>query len=148
MQKKHYSIIINAPREKVWDTMLGRETYREWTKVFSPGSDYSGSWDQGSEIRFIGSDGGGGSGMLARIKENRPYEFISIEHYGMIENGVVDTTSDKVKAWAGAHENYTFVERDGGTEVLVDMDVEDQYAQMFDDMWPRAMQTLKELAER
>lgn len=148
MQKKHYSIQINAPREKVWDTMLGRETYREWTSAFSPGSDYKGSWDQGAEIRFIGPGEGGETGMLARIKENRLHEFVSIEHYGMIENGVEDTTSEKVKAWAGAHENYTFADRDGGTEILIDIDVEDGYAQMFDDMWPRALQALKELAER
>ncbi|MDQ5893468.1 MAG: hypothetical protein QG640_480, partial [Patescibacteria group bacterium] len=31
MQKIHFSIQINAPKEKVWDTMLGEATYREWT---------------------------------------------------------------------------------------------------------------------
>ena len=86
-------------------------------------------------------------GMVSRIKENKPYEYISIEHLGIIQNGKEDTTSDEVKNWAGALENYTFKDRDGKTELLVDMDSNDEYSEMFKDMWPRALQKLKELAE-
>jgi len=32
---------------------------------------------------------------------------------------------------APAFENYTFEEKDGAMEVLVDMDAEDEYAEMF-----------------
>lgn len=150
MQTLHFSVFISAPKEKVWNTMLDDSTYREWTNVFHPGSHYKGSWDQGAEIRFIGpgEEGKGDSGMVARIKENRPYEFISIEHQGFIENGVEDTTSEKVKAWAPAYENYTFAAKDGGIELQVDMDSEDEYKAMFEEMWPKALQRLKEIAER
>jgi uncharacterized protein YndB with AHSA1/START domain len=34
MQKIHSSILINAPREKVWHAMLDDKPYREWTKAF------------------------------------------------------------------------------------------------------------------
>ncbi|MEX2593834.1 MAG: hypothetical protein WD426_13755 [Anditalea sp.] len=37
-QKLHFSKRINAPKEKVWDTMLKDETYREWTSAFTEGS--------------------------------------------------------------------------------------------------------------
>lgn len=150
MQKLYSSIFIDAPVEKVWNTMLDIETYREWTKIFNPSSSYEGSWEEGAEIRFVGTDSEGGAlgGMYARIKENRPLEFISIEHLGMIEDGVVDTTSEKVKKWAPAYENYTFTQKNGGTEVSIDMDVEDEYETMFRDMWPKALQTLKELCEK
>jgi phosphoribosylformylglycinamidine (FGAM) synthase PurS component len=66
----------------------------------------------------------------------------------MIKDGVVDTTSDAVKKWLPAFENYTLKEVDGGTELLIDIDITDEYKVMFEDMWPRALKTLKELAER
>lgn len=150
MQKIHFSTFIQAPREHVWDTMLGEQTYREWTTAFNPGSYYVGNWEEGSEIRFLGPDpnGNGEGGMFSRIKENRRPEFISIEHLGIIENGVVDTTSDKVKQWVPSFENYTFTEKDGGTEVSVDMDIADEFKTMFDESWPKALRALKELAEK
>jgi len=151
MQKLTTSIHINAPVKKVWDTMLDPVTYAEWTAPFNPGgSTYQGNWEQGSEIRFIGPDPKTGEegGMFSRIAENRLHEFISIEHIGIIKNGIVDTTSDEVKKWAPAFENYTFTEKDGGTEVVVEMDVDEDYKAMFEEMWPKALQSLKELAER
>jgi len=54
MQKLHFTQHINAPREKVWDIMLSDTTYREWTKPFNAGSFYEGSWDEGSDIKFLG----------------------------------------------------------------------------------------------
>lgn len=151
MQKLHTSIQIQAPREKVWETMLGDKTYRQWTTAFNEGSYYVGNWEEGSEIRFLGPDPEDKEkegGMFSRVKENRQHEFISIEHLGIIKNGVVDTTSDEVKQWTPSFENYTFRDKDGGTEVSVDMDVHDDYKAMFEDMWPKALLRLKELAEK
>ena len=148
MQKLHFSIVISAPKEKVWNTMLDEKTYRDWTEAFGPGSYYKGSWDKGSKILFIAPTEKGDMGMVSRIKENRLHEFISIEHIGMVENGKEDTTSDAVKGWVGALENYTFKEKNGTTEVLVDTDTVDEYKEMFEGMWPNALQKLKELAEK
>lgn len=150
MQKIHFSTFINAPVEKVWHTMLDDAPYREWTKAFNEGSYYKGDWSEGSKILFLGPDpaGGGEAGMVSRIKENREHEFISIEHLGIIKNGIEDTTGEEARKWAPAYENYTFIEKDGGTEVHVDMDIADEYKDMFDDMWPKALQALKALAEK
>lgn len=150
MQKIHFSIVINAPREKVWQIMLEDSTYREWTAAFNPGSYYQGSWEKGSKILFLGPDPKTGEvgGMVSRIAENRPYEYISIEHQGIVHNGVEDTTSDEARKWAPAFENYTFKEVDGGTELTVDMDTDESMAEEFNKMWPAALQKLKEIAER
>ena len=59
-----------------------------------------------------------------------------------------DTTSEIARQWAPAYENYTFRGRDGATEVRVDLDVVDEHAPMFEEMWPRALSRLKELAEQ
>ncbi len=151
MKKLHFNITINAPKEKVWHAMLDKESYKEWTLVFNAGgSYYKGDWSKGSKILFIGPDPKTGKegGMVSRIAENKPYEFISIEHVGIVNDGVEDTTSEEAKKWTPAFENYTFKETNGATEVLVDMDGADEYAEMFEGMWPKALQRLKEIAEK
>jgi len=150
MKKLHFSMLINAPKDKVWHAMLDDQPYREWTNAFNEGSHYKGSWEKGSKILFLGPDPNTGQegGMVSRIFENRPYEFISIEHLGIVQNGVEDTTSEAARKWAPAFENYTFKDRAGATEVLVDIDVEDEYVQMFSEMWPKGLRKLKELAEK
>lgn len=149
MQKLNFSIVIDAPKEKVWHAMLDDRPYREWTLAFNPGSYYKGDWSRGSKMLFLGPDPETGQegGMVSRIAENRPYEYISIEHIGIIQNGIEDTTSEDARKWAPAFENYTFKEKDGATEVLVDVDVEDEHAEMFNKMWPEGLQRLKKIAE-
>jgi uncharacterized protein YndB with AHSA1/START domain len=149
MQKIRFSITIDAPRKKVWDTMLQDATYRLWTSAFNPkGSWYEGDWNEGSAIRFVGLDENGKlAGMVSRIKTNRPLEYLSIEHIGVLHDGKEDTTSAEAQKWTPAFENYAFRDKDGATEVLVDMDIDDEYKKMFEEMWPKALATLKELAE-
>src|SRR5688572_3618959 len=125
MDKMHLTTFINAPVKKVWDTMLSDATYRQWTSAFNAGSYYKGNWEQGSKILFLGPnpDGSGEGGMVSRIAENKQYEFLSIEHLGIVKDGVEDTTSDIAKKWAPAFENYTFKQAGGGTELTIDMDI-------------------------
>lgn len=150
MQKLHFSIIINAPKEKVWNTLLDDATYREWTSVFNPqGSYYKGNWKQGTKMLFLGPDEHGKlGGMVSRIKENRPHEYLSIEHIGIFQDGKEDTTSEVAKKWIPAFECYTLRENDRKTEVLIDMDTADEYMNMFQEMWPKALRKLKQLAEK
>ena len=133
----------------MWDTMLQQDTYREWTTPFNEGGRFEGSWDEGSKILFIGPDPETGveGGMVSRIKENRPHEFVSIEHLGILKDGIEDTTSEMAKKFAPACENYTFTEKDGGTEVGVDIDVVEEYVDFLDEAWPKALAKVKELAE-
>lgn len=152
MQKIRHSIFINVPVEKAWHSMLDDATYREWTEAFNPGSYYEGDWSEGSIIKFLGVDESGDAqagGMYSRIAENRLHEFVSIEHLGFVDlQGNVDTTSEEVKKWTPAFENYTFTEKDGGTEVSVEIDISEEHKDMFDEMWPKALLKLKEVAER
>jgi hypothetical protein len=124
--------------------MLGQETYKAWTAVFSEGSYYAGSWNEGEQIRFLSQDG---SGMLSVIAENRPYEFVSIKHLGMIYNGVEDTESGEVRRWAPIFENYTFTSVGASTEVRVDVDVHPDFEDYMLDNWPKALVTLKQICE-
>lgn len=150
MQHLHFSTVINAPREKVWHTMLDDKTYREWTKVFSPNCWYKGSWDKGSKILFLGTDKDGKNegGMVSRIAENRLHEFMSIEHLGFVAGGKEITEGKEVEAWKGAHENYTLTDKDGGTELTVDLDTADSEKDSMKALWEKALPVLKELAEK
>lgn len=148
METLHFSIEINAPVAKVWDTMLGDATYRQWTEVFMPGSYFEGSWEKGP-IRFLAKDEDGKpSGMISEIEANRPNEFISIKHLGFIDKGEEITSGKEVEGWVGAHENYTFQDLgDGKTKVVVDVDVTDEYKKDMQDSWPKALEDLKRLCE-
>lgn len=64
-----------------------------------------------------------GDGMVADIAAFRPNEYISLRHLGWIVNGVEDTESEAVRAWAPAFENYTFQSVPEGTRPIVDQDV-------------------------
>ena len=65
----------------------------------------------------------------------------------IVEDGREDTSSEAVKPWAGALENYTLRDVDGKTEVLVEMDSNDEHKEMFETTWPRALERLRDLAE-
>jgi uncharacterized protein YndB with AHSA1/START domain len=146
MKTLHYTISIDAPKETVWNAMLGHEGYKAWADEFAPGSgsDYEGSWEKGQKIRF----GDGKEGMSSMIAENRPYEFVSIKHLGFIKGGVEDTQSAEVRAWAPAFENYSFSEKNGKTEVKVDVEEIPQMEEEFmDDVWPKALAKLKDICE-
>jgi len=150
-QKIHFSITINAPKDKVWDTMLQDATYRQWVAAFNPNGSswYEGDWKQGSKILFLGAgENGRVEGMVSRIKEARPHDFVSIEHLGVVQDGKEDTTSDTAKQFAPALENYTFIDKNGATEVQVEMDTVEEHRQMFEASWPKALQQLRQLAER
>jgi uncharacterized protein YndB with AHSA1/START domain len=69
MEKLHFEILINAPRERVWDVMLADETYRDWTSAFHPGSYFKGDWSEGSKMLFLGpNEDGSEGGMVSTIR--------------------------------------------------------------------------------
>ncbi|MFD0939511.1 SRPBCC family protein [Pedobacter boryungensis] len=145
-----FKIEINAPKEKVWDVLWGEKTYPMWTAAFGKGSRVETDWKKGSKALFLGNEN---SGMVSRIAENIPNEYMSIEHLGMIMNGIEDYESEEVKKWAGAKENYTLKDVDGKTELYVFMEMDDSEAnkamiEMFAGMWPKALANVKSLAEQ
>lgn len=148
METIQFTTLINANKQKVWNVMLEDKTYRLWAAEFHEGSHYAGNWEKGSEIHFLGpNEEGKLSGMYSKIKENKLYDFISIEHLGFVSDGIIDTTSEEVKKWTPSFENYTFTEKGNQTELKVEMQVDTNYKAMFEEMWPRALKILKGLSE-
>src|SRR6476620_9267221 len=104
MEKMHFNLHINAPKEKVWSTLWEDASYRDWTSAFMEGSyAVTDNWKEGTKVLFLDPKG---SGMVSIVAENRPYEYMSFKHLGEVIDGVADTTTYKVTQWSGAFENY------------------------------------------
>jgi hypothetical protein len=144
MKTLHFSTLIQAKPETVWNTLFSPDTYRQWTAAFAEGSRFEGSWAKGENIRFLGPDG---SGMLAVIADNRLHEFLSIKHLGFIKDGIEDTTSPEVLSWAPAFENYTLSALGTSTELKIDMDCSEKWQEYMEGAWPKALVSLKAICE-
>jgi hypothetical protein len=145
MKKLIYSININAPKDKVWDTMLNLDTYKQWAKAFSPESQYRGEWKEGEHINFIDPNMGG---TRALLEECKPHERIQARHVALVgKDGGLETESDMAKKWIGARETYSFDQEDGGTVLNVTVNTHEDFEGMFNDGWPKALDTLKILCE-
>lgn len=152
MKKSTFDIHINAPAGKVFDLMLGisdKATYEHWTARFNPTSTYEGRWDKGSKMLFIGTDESGEKGgMVSRIAEIIPNEYVSIQHYGLVKADEEITEGPDVEKWANGYENYTFAESNGATLVTVDLDTTEDLVDYFNETYPNALNALKALCER
>ncbi|CAN5452749.1 hypothetical protein BH09BAC3_BH09BAC3_14820 [soil metagenome] len=145
-KKLEYKINIAANKQKVWDTMLAPTTYKEWVNSAWPGSFFEGEWKEGNNLRFITADG---SGTLATLLEHKPYEYSFAKHIAILNaGGIEDRDSELAKGWIGITEAYTFTEKNGATELKVEINTNPDWAKMFDDGWPTALSKLKEICER
>lgn len=144
IKRIQFTNTIRASAAVVWRHITSLESYRRWTSAFAEGSHFEGSWEQGAKIRFLAPSG---DGMVAEIAESRKNEFISIRHMGFIANGVEDTTSDAIRAWAPAYENYTLLSIPEGTKMVVDQDVSAEWEEYLTQAWPKALELLKDLSE-
>lgn len=145
MEKHEFNERINASAERVWNALWSDASYREWTSVFAEGSYAQTDWQKGSKVLFLDSKG---SGMVSVIEDIVPNKYMSFRHMGEVVDGTEDTMSDKVKQWAGAHENYTLMDGGNITELRVEMDLADEYKDYFIKTFPKALEKVKEIAER
>jgi hypothetical protein len=149
MKKLTLDILINTSPEQVWDSIVNDTKYRAWTTVFQESSCFEGGWNKGDAIRFVAFDNEGvKQGMISEIAESIYPNYISIKHLGYITNGVEDISSEAVKKWAPSFENYTFEKiNNNTTRFQLDMDVTEEYYDMFLKLWPPALTKLKEISE-
>ena len=145
MEKKQFKIEIAAPKEKVWKVLWGDTTYPAWTSAFAEGSRAETNWEEGSKVLFLD---GRGHGMVSTIAKKIPNEFMSFKHLGTVKDGVEDFESEQTKEWSGALENYVLKTVNGKTELFVDMDIAEEYKDYFMNTWPKALDKVKELAEK
>lgn len=145
LKKKAFSVTIDAPREKVWEQLWGETSYPKWTAVFSQGSRAETDWKKGSKVYFLNDKN---EGMVSLIAESIPNEYLSLQHKGNVANGVEDLESPEAKEWAGSEENYTLKTVNGKTELTVEIDLTEEFEDMFNSSFPAALKELKKLSEQ
>ncbi|MGG9972028.1 SRPBCC domain-containing protein [Ferruginibacter sp. SUN002] len=152
MKKLQFQVSINAPASKIYDYMLGinnKSTYEQWTALFNPTSTYEGNWEKGNKMLFVGvDDKGEKGGMVSRIAENIPNQFVSIQHYGLLKADTEITEGPEVEKWANGFENYTFEENNGTTTLTVELDTTEDFLEYMNDTYPKALNKLKDICEK
>ena len=152
MKKLQFKININAPAAKVYDLMLGlsnKSTYEAWVSLFNPTSTFEGTWDKGSKIIFLGVDENGEKGgMVSRVVENIPHQFVSLQTYGLLQGNQEITAGPDVEEWAHGFENYSYSENNGVTSLTVDLDSNEDFVDYMNETYPQALAKLKEICEK
>ena len=147
MKKLQFNISIHAPVSAVYNVMLGissKSTYEQWTAMFNPTSTYEGNWEKGSKMLFIGVDEKGEKGgIVSKIAENIPHQFVSIQHYGLVNAGKEITEGAEVEKWANGFENYSFEENNEVTTVKVEIDATEEFIDFMNETYPKALNKLK-----
>jgi hypothetical protein len=145
MKKLQFSIDVAAPKEKVWKTLWEDSSYRKWTSVFSEGSHAITDWKEGSKVWFLD---GKRDGMVSNIARKIPNELMSFRHVGVVKDGREKEADEETKKWSGAMETYELQQVGDMTRVQVEIDVADEHMDMFRDVFPRALEKVKEISEK
>jgi hypothetical protein len=141
-----YTIDIKATAEKIWDILWDENTYREWTKFFSEGSQYRSDWKIHGRTYFL--DASGENGMVSTIESLRkPYEVV-FKHLGMLENGVEDTNSKEVMEWSGSQEKYFLTEFEGYTKLVGEVQTLETYEEHMKKGFENGFEVVRRLAEQ
>jgi hypothetical protein len=152
MEKLQYKVSIKASANKVYDFMLGlsnKSTYEQWTSIFNPTCTYEGTWEEGTKMLFTGIDENGAKGgMISKIVKKMPNQFVTIQHYGLVQGDKEIMEGAEVEKWANGLENYTFEENNGNTTVTVDIDMTDDFVEYMNENYPKALGKLKEICEK
>ncbi|MGJ8661560.1 MAG: SRPBCC domain-containing protein [Bacteroidota bacterium] len=134
-----YKIYIDAPREKVWSKMWKDDNYRNWTESFVAGSHAISDWNESDPIQFLDSKN---NGMFGVIETKIESEVMVFKQLGDILDGV-----EMERDWAGAREQYFLLNREGKTKVKVSVDVLAEYVDYMNEVYPKALESLKRISE-
>lgn len=145
METLSYEIIIDAPKQKVWDILWNEETYGEWTQFFNPGSRMKSDWKVGGKTYFVNAEG---AGMVSTIDTLEKPDQIIFKHLGIVDKeGHEDTESMEVKQWSGCFEKYILIDFDGKTKLHTEVQTEKAWEENINTGFTKGLEVVKNLAE-
>lgn len=148
MKPLQFELSIAANPAMVWKNLFEQAAYQQWTSVFKEGSFYQGDWSLGSEMLFLAPDDLGQlNGMQSRITENTPFRSLTIEHYGVINNGEPSIANQDFPNLVPAYETYKITETEEGCDLRIEMKIDQVYHAHLEESWPTALLLLRQLCE-
>lgn len=143
MKQLQFTVEINATKEKVWDTLWQDKTFRQWAGLIDAGTYMVGDLKEGSEIQFISAENGYGvTSLVEKLVEG---EFLLLKHSADTQE---EGKREREKEWTGGKESYSLSEKDGITTLSTKFDVPAEMEEYFEVNYPKALERVKELAER
>lgn len=143
MQKHHFSIKIKAPRERVWNILWGDKTFRDWASIIDEETYMVGELKEGSKVQFISSASGYGvTSLVEKLTQNE------LVLFRQLADTKDSGKKEREKEWAGGTECYSLAENDSATILTVDIDVPPEQEETFKDLMPKALERVKNLAEK
>jgi uncharacterized protein YndB with AHSA1/START domain len=142
MKEMQFSVEINAPKEKVWDTLWQDETFRQWAGIIDPGTYMVGELKEGNEVQFIS---GNGYGVTSLVEKVNPNEFLLLRHHADTQDS---GKQEREKEWTGGAESYRLVEKNDTTTLTATFDVPVELEEYFTVNYPKALEQIKVLAEK
>lgn len=143
MKELQFLVKINTPKDRVWETLWQDETFREWASIIDPETYMVGELKQGDEVQFI--SGSGGYGVTSLVEKLIPGEFLLLRHHADTQEY---GKQNREKEWTGGTESYSLTDKDDVTTLTATFDVPSELEEEFKVSYPKALERLKELAER
>jgi uncharacterized protein YndB with AHSA1/START domain len=143
MKEMQFLIEIHAPKQKVWDTLWQDETFRQWASIIDPGTYMTGDLVQGNEVQFISAENG--YGVTSLVDKVTVGEFLVLKHSADTQDTGKRERADE---WTGGQERYELVENDGITTLTATFDVPLEMKEYFQASYPKALEMVKQLAEK
>ena len=138
------SISIQATAEVIWQIITKDEYNVEWLAEFGEGNIAQTDWQEGSKAIFIDNSK---VGLIAVIRESRPFEKILIQNIGLITDGKEDYESADAIESHEFFEQYFLIPEGDATRMSVEVNVEDGFYDEISDCWERALANIKLQAE-
>lgn len=143
MKQMQFTVEINASKEKVWDTLWQDETLRQWAGIIDPGTYMKGELAEGSTVEYISAENG--YGVTSLVVKMTPNEFLLLKHQADTQESGHKTRDNE---WTGGNESYQLSQKDGITTLTCTFDVPKKMEDYFNEAYPKALQKIKELAEK
>lgn len=137
-------IFIQASAGQIWRIITEDAFNVSWLAAFGNGNIANTDWKEGSEAIFID---GSKSGLIAVIRESRPFEKILIQNIGIISDGQKDYDSEEAVASQEFFERYLLTPEGNGTRMSVEVNVEDDFYDHTSDSWEKALEIIRLQAE-
>lgn len=141
-----FSIVIDRPVEQVYPLLMDQSQYHKWSSSWGSVHQMIGTWEVGGHVSFVDSDQGG---TKVLIEEMVPHRHILTKHVAMVDinNQELTPSDDIMKAWIGTREDYFFESNGNQTTLTVTMVMDEAFAEMSQEGWPKSLQQFKEMCE-